>query len=166
MITLYFLRHAIAEEPGTGTFTEETRPLTSEGIEKMEKAAQGMKNLGLEFQALWSSPLTRALQTAEIVKKAFDFKKDIEIEIGLSPGSSLQNLLKKISLRKEKSFLMTGHEPSLSLWIQSLLGMRPSNAVIMKKAALCHLQLHGDLLHPETELISLFQPKILRLAAG
>lgn len=165
MIDLYFLRHAIAEEPGTGHYTEEARPLTSEGIEKMGKAAQGMKNLGLEFQVIWSSPLTRALQTAEIVKKAFNFKKDIEVETGLAPGSSLPNLLKKISLRKEKSFLLTGHEPSLSLWIHALLGMRASNAVLMKKGALCHLQLHGDLSHPETELISLFQARALRLAA-
>lgn len=166
MIDLYLLRHGIAVEPGTPGYNEENRPLTPEGRDKMETAAEGMRKLGIAFEALWASPLLRARETAEIVKALLPFKGKVEIEKGLLPGSSLRGLLEKLKDRREKSFLLAGHEPSLSEWIHSLLGADPGHSILMKKGALCHLKLHGDLRYPEAELLGLWQPRSLRLCAG
>jgi len=59
--------------------------------------------------------------------------------------------------------MLVGHEPSLSLWVQSLLGFETGHSILLKKGALCHLLLHGELL--EAELLALLQPRVLRLCA-
>ena len=70
---LYLLRHAIAVDAGTGNFSEEERPLTKEGHEKMIAAVRGMKEANIKVEVLLSSPLKRAWQTAEVVKQYLPF---------------------------------------------------------------------------------------------
>jgi len=161
-IELYFLRHAPAVEYGSDGFSEEERPLTDEGREKMILAVRGMKKLDVAFDALLSSPLIRAKQTAELVKHYLPFKGSLEIEEELAPDGTLKALLKKLSERGEESFLLVGHEPNLSTWIQSLLGCGRSGALQMKKGALCHLRLDRPEEKADSELIALLQPKVLR----
>ncbi len=164
-VELFFLRHAIALEAGTSHYSEESRPLTEEGIQKMRLEVKGMKHLGLSFEALLSSPLTRAHQTAEIVKKNLPFQGKIEIEEELRPGGSLSSLLKKISHRNEQIFLLVGHEPTLSQWVQNLLGFDSESSLLLKKGGLCHLLLAGNLSAPRAELRALLPPRVLRLSA-
>lgn len=163
-IQLYFLRHAPAVERGSEGFTEEERPLTEEGREKMILAVRGMKKLDVDFDALLSSPLIRAKQTAELVKHYLPFKGSLEIEEELAPGGTLKALLKKLGARSEESFLLVGHEPTLSSWIQSLLGCGSASALQMKKGSLCHLRLESPEAEAGSELIALLPPKFLRLA--
>ena len=73
-MTLYLLRHAIAVDEEDFTGEDSDRPLTEEGRRKMEKVARGMKNLGVHFDALISSPFVRARETAEIVSAVFHCK--------------------------------------------------------------------------------------------
>ena len=62
------MRHAIAVDPGEpGIETDEVRPLSSKGIKRTRKAARGLKRLAVPFDALLTSPLRRARQTADIV---------------------------------------------------------------------------------------------------
>src|SRR5208283_3739184 len=68
---LYVLRHAEAE-PGAGGTSDEARQLTERGKARMAEAARGMRRLGLEFDAILTSPLARARQTAEIVAAEYD----------------------------------------------------------------------------------------------
>ena len=52
---LYVLRHAEAE-PGAGGTSDEMRQLTERGKARMAEAARGMRRLGLEFDAILTSP--------------------------------------------------------------------------------------------------------------
>ncbi len=165
-IDLYFLRHGIAFDHGTKGFSEDERPLTEEGKEKMQRAAEGMKRLELSFDVLMSSPLVRAKQTAEMVRKVLHPKKELEIQEGLLPGKSLQEFLKMLQTRKEESFLLVGHEPTMSQWIHELLGGGASSSVEMKKGALCQLRVELKLPRWDSELIFLAPPKVLRLMTG
>lgn len=155
---LYFLRHGIAVEAEEFKGSDAERPLTLEARRKMIEEIQGMKALGVSFDALISSPWLRAKQTAELVKKHLPFEKDLEIEPLLIPGSPFEKLLKKLSDRAIKSAMLVGHEPSLSFWIQSLLEMEQS--LRLKKGGLCHLSLAG---REGAELLALWTPKSLRL---
>lgn len=155
---LYFLRHGIAVEAEEFKGPDSERPLTLEGRRKMIEEIQGMKALGISFDALLSSPWLRAKQTAELVKKHLPFEKDLEIEPLLIPGSPFEKLLKKLAERSVKSALLVGHEPSLSFWIQSLLEMEQS--LRLKKGGLCHLSLEE---RGGVELLALWTPKSLRL---
>lgn len=161
-LEISFLRHAIAAERGSGGVSEEHRPLTDEGRRKMAQAARGMKKLGLRFDALVSSPLLRALQTAEIVQQQLNIEGDLEIEESMRPGGDLSELLISLRGRREKSFLLVGHEPTLSSWIRNLLGCARSSSVELKKGALCRLMLERAEPGTRTELIALLPPKVLR----
>ncbi len=159
---LYFLRHAIAVESGTFGSSEKTRPLTEEGSQRMIQSVKGFKRLKINPEVILSSPFTRAWQTAELVKTHLPFLAEIETEENLQPGGELEEFLKKIRKRKEERFLLVGHEPSLSFWIQDLLEFRGRARVQMKKGALCHLKLEWTDSYLKAELVSLLQPRVLR----
>lgn len=158
---LYFLRHGIAVEPGFSSHPEEERPLTSEGIREMSAIALGMQALSIVPKILISSPLTRARQTAEIVREGLKLKSNIEIRSFLAPGGSFQDFLKELRRRPETSFLCVGHEPTLSLWIQQLLGCGGETSVAMNKGTLAHLQLEWEGPRPIAQLLALLQPWVL-----
>jgi phosphohistidine phosphatase len=162
---LYFLRHGVAADREGWDLSDDERPLTEEGIEKMVREVKGLKKIKFSPEVLISSPLARAVQTAQIVKTHLLHPDKIEIEETLKPGGSLSEFLKKIRKRKEESFLLVGHEPSMSLWVQSLLGIPGAGGVRLKKGGLCHLVWDPDVSPPRAELISLLPPRVLRQMA-
>ncbi len=159
---LYFLRHGIAVPRGTPGIRDADRPLTERGEERLIRSVKGMRQLGLKFDLILSSPLTRAYQTAQIVKVVLPFTKEIEIEETLTPEGSLSKFIVKMKKRKESEILLTGHEPAMSSWIQDLLRCGDSASVQMKKGALCQLRVDLQENPPEAELEFLLQPRILR----
>src|SRR5262249_1167521 len=162
---LYFLRHGVAADRETWDLSDDERPLTEEGIQKMVQAAKGLKKWKFNPEILISSPLARALQPAQIVRTPLSLSGRIEVEEALRPGGSLAEFLKKIRKRKEGSFLLVGHEPSMSLWVQTLLGIHGTGTVRLKKGGFCHLGWDPDGSPSEAELISLLPPRVLRQMA-
>lgn len=165
-VQVYFVRHAIAVDHGTEGFSEDERPLTDEGREKMLRAAQGIRALKLIPEVIFTSPLIRALQTAEILQTELSKKGGpdipVEIEKSLSPGGDLEDFLKKLKERKEEQVTLVGHEPAMSSWVQSLLGCDPTGSIRLKKGSLCHLELTWVGARPIVELVALLQPRMLR----
>ncbi|HEX8087437.1 MAG TPA: histidine phosphatase family protein, partial [Blastocatellia bacterium] len=87
---LYVIRHAIAQQLGRkNDFADEKRALTSEGRERMREAAKGLCKLGVEFDVILTSPLVRAVETAEIMAAALGLtKKEVEQTGNLAPDAS------------------------------------------------------------------------------
>ncbi len=161
-LELYFLRHAIAVDRDEGDLSDEERPLTEKGRQKMIAAIRGLRQLDLKIDALLSSPLTRAIQTAELVRQHLPYEGALEIQEDLAPSGLLKNFLEKIGERKGKSFLLIGHEPNLSSWIRNLLGCARRGGLLLKKGGLCRLNLEQASESASSELIYLLQPKQLR----
>ncbi len=165
---LYFLRHGIAADRDDPKYKDDSlRPLTPEGQKKMCREAQGMKDLGLGFDVILSSPYLRAKQTAEEVANVYNIKtKDIYLTNNLLPPASVEDLLREIQAHFPKTghVLCVGHEPHLSENISSLLkSARPLN-IDLKKGGLCCLSL-DQLNSPEAVLRWLLPPALLtRLA--
>ena len=68
LIEIYVMRHGIAADLGEGGVLKDAdRPLTLEGRAKLKQAALGLRELGLKFNVIFTSPLLRARQTAEVV---------------------------------------------------------------------------------------------------
>lgn len=161
-LELYFLRHAIAAERGEGDYSEEERPLTEKGRLKMVAAIHGMHRLELKLDGLLSSPLTRAVQTAELVRQHLPYGGALEIQEDLAPSGSLKPFLEKIGRREGKRFMLVGHEPNLSSWIRSLLNCGRRGGLLLKKGGLCRLDLERASETASSELIYLLQPRQLR----
>jgi phosphohistidine phosphatase len=158
---LLFLRHGIAEDWGPGG-DDRLRALTDEGCDKCRQAAVGLARLGLRFSHVWSSPLVRALQTAELVLP----NQPYELRAELAGGTVEMLLVALRELPADAVVLLVGHEPQLSLTVEALLGAQ-YGAVTMKKAGLAHVQV--DLRHgPEAQgsLVCLLTPAQLRALGG
>ena len=61
---IYLVRHGVAEDD-SDSGRDFDRHLTPEGQEKMARAAVGLRTLGVEVDVLVSSPLVRAIETAD-----------------------------------------------------------------------------------------------------
>jgi len=136
---LYILRHGIAFEHSEWPGSDFTRPLTVEGMEKTRdviKALVGKKNLAVD--AIWSSPLVRALQTATIAAEVLS-QAVITVD-ALSAGASLKGLLKSEVARGElpKRLMLVGHEPDCGLLTGELAG-DPGGSYEFKKAGMASL---------------------------
>ena len=71
-MNIYLIRHGDAEKAST-LKKDFDRTLTPEGEKKIKIAAEGWKFLTPQFSHIISSPLVRALQTAQIVAQVYKF---------------------------------------------------------------------------------------------
>lgn len=155
---LFFLRHGLADR-SQWHGPDFERPLTAEGKERMQREAEFMARLNLEFDLIITSPLTRALQTAQIVAEHLFLShvlKEDERLAGLDLDS-LQEILNEYP--HAESILLVGHEPDFSYTIGGLIG----NAyIVCKKGSLARVDVHSsyDL---GGELVWLLPPKVLAI---
>ena len=154
-------RHGPAVPSGTAGMPDADRPLTPEGIKKTARAAKGLRRLDLGFDALYTSPLMRALQTAEILSEVLSLPKPKILE-ALIPGTASGALLKDIHALKDDSPLLVGHEPSLSSAVSRAVCGSAKGSFEMKKAGLAVVELHEQSSLPEGTLCLLLTPSVLR----
>lgn len=77
MKTLYFIRHGETEFNKSKNWSGSTDvPLTKKGHEQAKKAGQAVKESGLSFDIIISSPLQRAHDTAKHVARAINYPED------------------------------------------------------------------------------------------
>src|SRR5262245_41209402 len=142
---LYIIRHALAEPLGKrNEFSDEKRALTDEGRERMRVAARGLRKQGVELDLLLTSPLVRAVETAEIVGAALEIgKKQIRQTANLSPGAAAGDLLAEIkTCAGVESLALVGHEPDLSGLISRVIQTDVSSLSIqLKKGSVCCLNI-------------------------
>lgn len=164
---LYIVRHAIAEPHGTPGIREEDRALTGEGIQKMRRAAEGLRRLDYVPDLIFSSPLIRARQTAEILLAAFGKKVRMEILPSLAPSGSRRDLYEAIHARKKdlRSLMLVGHQPSLGEIAAEIMGGSSEVRIEIKKGGVCALELEPRENPPQGSLIALMVPSILRRIA-
>ena len=136
------IRHAEAEELDEARQAgrdEYRRELTQDGRRKMREGAEGLRRLVEDIDLIAASPLTRALQTAELVREAFP-RAERQLHPGLAPGVRPPELLRWLS-RQKGTVALVGHEPDLSLWVGYLTTGKPRSLVLMKKGACCCLEM-------------------------
>jgi phosphohistidine phosphatase SixA len=64
-MTLYLIRHAQAHERGPDYPDDSKRPLVDKGTKQVKSLVKALKALDITMDQLFSSPYTRAAQTAE-----------------------------------------------------------------------------------------------------
>ena len=158
---LYVIRHGLAEERGDAWPDDGKRPLTDEGISRLRKTARGLVRLGVEFDVILTSPLTRARQTAETLASAFNSRPPIVAVESLAPAGSYQAVLSDLEKHARRARIaLVGHEPGLGEMAARLAGAR--HAFPFKKGAVCRVDV--DVLPPvgPGSLRWFLTPRILR----
>lgn len=164
-MNIYLLRHGIAVS-AEETAPDGERPLTAKGIKRLRKEARGLRRLGLNIDAILTSPLARARQTADIVAAALGLESRLTVVEALQPNCSVEELLAGLSdYQDRKHLLLVGHEPLLSGTAAFLVTGKKTVAleIALKKGGLCHIEI--DSLPPRNPgtLRALLAPKQLRL---
>lgn len=122
---LMLLRHAIAEEP-TATRSDEERRLTGEGKRKLREVVAGMRALELPVERVLSSPLRRAVETAEIVADAYGSRENVALTPALAPGAGPDAVLAALAdVGRPSGIVLVGHEPDLTALASTLLAGTP-----------------------------------------
>ena len=159
-----FFRHGPAVARGTEGIAEADRPLTADGRKKTVQAAKGLRALDLKFDAIFTSPLPRARQTAEIVAGVLQLKAP-EVLDGLSPGGSPRRLLSGLRELKAETPLLVGHEPLLSSSVLLAICGAAAGAIELKKAGLAVVEFESSSARPRGMLKLLLSGSALRALA-
>ena len=156
---LYFLRHGLAAEREEWSGDDAARPLTDEGKARMARAAVVFAKLELGLDAIITSPLVRAVQTAEIVARELKMQNQLVTDERLAPGFDADALAKILPAHpKATALMLVGHEPDFSEMISYLIG---GGRVVCKKGGLALVELNATNL--KGELVWLVPPKALAL---
>lgn len=124
MPTLYLVRHAIAEERGPDYPDDTKRPLTRRGRERMRRGVAGFRALRPGVELILTSPLVRAVQTAEILSLGLD-DAPIEALPALAPGHSPRQVAQALAEASQVDVIaVVGHEPDLGKLAAWLIASR------------------------------------------
>lgn len=138
-------RHGIAASPEEWTGSEYERPLTTKGIRKTEQAAEGLKRIGLRPAHLLCSPLTRAQQTAGIVKDILQVEASIHLCPELVYDQSPLLLFPILQDLPQEAFVMCiGHEPHLGQTAALMIFGAHATGLSVKKAGGCLIVFEGS----------------------
>ncbi len=155
---VYFLRHGLAEERETWKDDDALRPLTEKGKQQMEQTAEAITRLIPDLDAILTSPLVRARQTAQIVAKKLEMVESLEEDTRLSPGFGMAELIEIIEEHAgAEGLVLVGHEPDFSSTVSDLIG---GGRLVFKKGGLARVDLVA-LDPPRGQLVWLIPPKVL-----
>src|SRR5437879_1652525 len=115
---LYLIRHADALALGEKNIqTDADRPLSAEGEQQAKAVAGGLQRKGVALQLILTSPLLRARQTAEGIRKAWSgTPPEIKVCEELAPGKKPRKLARMLKDLEHQPVALVGHEPDLSTW--------------------------------------------------
>jgi len=140
---LYFLRHASAGESLISPKKDEKRALDKEGIEQCGYVGRALAVLDVQVDAMVSSPLKRATQTASLVGNELGFEGKLQIENALRPGATFadfRRMLEKYS--KLEAVMVVGHNPNLSQFLGAAISDSGCEASVdLKKGAVARVDM-------------------------
>jgi phosphohistidine phosphatase len=135
---IYLVRHGIAVGPDDDV-PDSLRPLSGKGRRRFRKTARAFARLGRKLGLILTSPLVRAVQTAEIL--AGEAKHgEVAVLEELDPKFGVQSLLEAVAKRADgcRSVALVGHDPQLSSVLSNLAGL-PADLLDFRKGAIVRL---------------------------
>lgn len=139
---IYFLRHASAGERVADPKKDEKRALDKDGIEQCGYIGRALAAMDVQVDAIISSPLKRATQTASLVGNELGYESKLQIEPGLRPQATFaefRKLLDKYS--RQEAIMVVGHNPNLSEFLGRIISDAGCEAgVDLKKGAVAKVE--------------------------
>jgi phosphohistidine phosphatase len=157
---VYFLRHASAGQSKSNPTADAKRPLDKEGIVQCGYIGRALSALDVQVEAIVSSPLKRASQTAALVGNEIGFDGKLIFSPALGKDAdfdTFRQLLEKHS--KQDEIMVVGHNPSLSNFLSLLIsGGANQRAVSLKKGAIAKVEFNT---RKASELMWCITPKLV-----
>ncbi len=136
------MRHANAGLARGNPALDAKRALIKEGKEQCILMARLMNALKVQVDVVVSSPLKRALQTAQFVATEMGYEAKVEVSPALAPGGSyadFQEMLAKYADRE--GVLAVGHNPNAFQFLGRLITGNGAAAIRMRKGTVARVDL-------------------------
>jgi phosphohistidine phosphatase len=157
---IYFVRHASAGQHLANPKKDEKRGLDKDGIDQCGYVGRALAALAVQVDAVISSPLKRATQTASLVANEMGYEGKLQIEDALRPGTAFPDFRKMLDkYSRYDSIMVVGHNPSLSEFLGRAISESGCEAAIdLKKGAVARAEMNRN----AASLTWCLTPKILR----
>lgn len=159
-MNLYILRHASAGQRKSNPAVDFKRPLDKEGKRQCIQLGRVLNAMDIQFDAVVSSPLKRALQTAALVGTESGYEKKIQLSQALTPDGTWKDFQGLVdSLAVHDDVLLVGHNPNLPDFLNRLLSPHASGILLrLRKSAIAAL----DFQRGGARLQWLIDPRVVR----
>ncbi len=158
---LFILRHADAESEGHRNDSD--RKLTPQGSAEAECAADAIRSMKLNLNAVLTSPALRAKATAEIAAARFP-SISIQVLDQLLPAGDPKDLFQELQpYSRDSRVLIVTHKPFASRCIASLVGMSSDSKISVKKASLSCVEVSSPVQRGSGVLLWLLTNEQMRL---
>jgi phosphohistidine phosphatase len=158
---LYLLRHGSAVDIGEhGVTTDAGRMLTREGRECTATVLRRLRKVCRPHR-IWTSPLVRARETAEIACEILKPSAPLATLESLKAGSDVARILTWLKTCEEESVMLVGHMPDLAILAACLTLGGMTDAIALKKSGLCCLEFDGRMTEGHGRLVWLVTPSLL-----
>jgi phosphohistidine phosphatase len=137
-VDVFLIRHADAVDE-TLELRDPMRHLTAHGREQATALGDRLRWHDCTPTHIWTSPLVRAVQTAELVAAGLASKIAIEVVPGLAPDGNAHTIEAALkALAADANVLLVGHEPGMSGIGALLVGKPDFEALGKAEAARIH----------------------------
>ena len=139
---LYFVRHANAGQRKLSPKKDEKRSLDGEGIHQSTQMGRILSAMEVSVDAVISSPLKRATQTASLIANEIGHEGKLSTENALRPEAKYEHfrdMLRKYS--KFESLMLVGHNPNFSEFLGRTVAANGDRAYFdLKKGAVAKVE--------------------------
>jgi phosphohistidine phosphatase len=139
---IYFVRHASAGEHLSNPKKDEKRPLDADGIEQCGYIGRALAALNVQPDAIISSPLKRATQTASLVGNEIGFEAKLQLDPAMRPEASFADFRRMLDkYAKHEAIMVVGHNPSITDFLAKIIAKAGCEALIdFKKGAVARVE--------------------------
>jgi phosphohistidine phosphatase len=142
---IILIRHAEAGDRDATKFpNDDRRPITPEGRKRQTTIARAMKRMGITFDYLVTSPLDRAVQTAEVLAEVFGLDEAPVQNEALGHTCTPRNVLKLLmKFPPREAVALVGHEPAFSQVAAALVSRDGDLHIELKKSGVIGIGFPG-----------------------
>jgi len=131
-LDLVLVRHADAGDPAAWSGPDAARPLSGKGRKQAQRLARFLREIGLEPDAIITSPKSRADETAAAIAEG----------LGIDEGFGLSELSAVVREGSYRRPILVGHDPDFSELVELLVGA----SIPLRKGALARIEVPGDVI--------------------
>ncbi len=155
-MNLYLVRHSLAENISID-IKDFDRKLTEEGKSLINKASSSWKNYIEKVDVILTSPLIRAVQTADIISSNLQTNAGVIKDNNLGTGSRTADLIELLNSLEYKNVLVVGHQPDLSIHLNNFC-CTGSISIAFPPAALIKIEFDNSIKFGRGRLIYFIPP--------
>jgi phosphohistidine phosphatase len=135
---LFLIRHAHAVDGDS--MRDDDRPLSRDGRKQALDVGGALARQKVRFARIVTSPLVRAVETAELVAVQLGFDGGLDVHDAMRPDGSWKHLLREVlSEHGDQPLALVGHEPTIGHYLSKLLHQK---GLSMSKGAVVRLDWH------------------------